>query len=251
MSAEHVHEWLRLGLANSDGSVSVPCRICGAEMIVHQGVIEHGFTNPLGLKFSDPDGLEWIILREIERDYRFDELAKPLGPDSVVVEIGAHVGVVSMWLARRYGCTVWAFEPAEGNYRRLVANIALNGVGDQVKAGRIAVTADGRDVTLVSAVDGNSGSYSIHMTDGLTRETAQSVTLGWQLQMLGKPIDLLKIDCEGAEFEILAEPELLRGRVGAIRGEFHAAMGDCQALLARVQAVVPDTRVTFQGWAAA
>ena len=249
MSAQpHEHEWLKLGLVNTDGTVSVPCRVCGAEMVVRQGVIEHGFTNPLGLKFCDPDGLEWIILREIERDYRFDELAVPLGPDSVVVEIGAHVGVVSCWLAKRYGCKVWALEPGTENYRRLLANIKLNGLDDQIWPGNVAVTSDGRDVTLGQAPDGNSGSYSIHIPGG---QLAQSITLDWQLRMLGKPIDLLKIDCEGAEFEILADPEILRGRVGAIRGEFHAANGDCQALLEKVQAVVPDTRVSFQGWATA
>lgn len=244
--SEHTHDWLHMGLVNSDGSISTPCRICGTEYILKAGIIEHGFTNPLGLKWCDPDGLEWIILREIERDYRFDEMDKPLGPGSVVVEIGAHVGVVSCWLAKRYGCTVFAFEPSAENYRRLVANTDLNGVVDRIKTHPYAVTGDGRDVTLGCAPDGNSGSYSIHIAGG---QSVKSFTLESVLHRTG-PVDLLKIDCEGAEFEILSDPELLRGRVGAIRGEFHAANGDCQALLARVAAVVPDTQVTFQGWAA-
>jgi len=248
MSAEpHIHEWLRLGLANTDGSVSVPCKICGAELAMRHGVIEHGFTNPLGLAFSEPDGLEWIILREIERDYRFDELARPLGPDSVVVEIGAHVGVVSCWLVKRYGCHVWAFEPALGNFARLAANVKLNDVAARVMPTLAAVTCDGRAVTLGAAPDGNSGSYSIHIPGGTE---ALSMTLAEILAKTG-PVDLLKIDCEGAEFEILADPEILRGRVGAVRGEFHAANGDCGALANKVAAVVPDTRVSFQGWAAA
>lgn len=244
MSAEpHAHEWLKLGLANTDGSISVPCRICGAEMVVRRGVIEHGFTNPLGLEFCDPDGLEWIILREIERDYRFEELR--LNSGSLVLDVGAHVGVVSLWLARLYGCTVWAFEPALDNFRRLVSNIEMNGLSARVFPKNLALTRDGRKVALGHAPDGNSGSYSIHLAGD---EMVQSIMPGAVLAGLGR-VDLLKIDCEGAEFEILDDPEILRGRVAAIRGEFHAANGDCRALLDKVQAVVPDTRITFQGWA--
>lgn len=248
MNAEpHEHEWLGLGLINSDGTVSRPCRICGAELMGFYHLIEHGFSNPLGLKFSEPDGLEWIILREIERDYRFDELAKPLGPGSVVVEIGAHVGVVSCWLARRYGCMVFAYEPHPDNFRRLVDNVAANGLCHRVLPQKAALAAHEGKVTLGGAADGNSGSYSIRIPGDVE---VDSVPLAKILAMTG-PVDLLKIDCEGAEFEILADPEVLRGRVGAIRGEFHAANGDCAALLAKVQAVVPDTRVSFQGWATA
>ena len=58
-------------------------------------------------------------------------------------------------------------------------------------------------------------------------------------------IDLLKIDCEGAEFEILSDPEVLRGKVKAIRGEFHKSRGDAEALLEKVKAVVPDTKVVI------
>ncbi len=48
-----------------------------------------------------------------------------LSGDSVVVDIGAHIGVYAL-LAAKYAARVIAFEPAPETYRRMRANIALN-----------------------------------------------------------------------------------------------------------------------------
>jgi len=240
----HAHKWLGTGLYNPDGSISVPCVECGAELIAHrdgkQIVREHGFVNDLGLSFAEPDGVEWIILREIERDYKLDDLG--LNADSTVVDIGAHVGIVSMYLAKTYGCKVKAFEPNPNNYRHLVANIKANGLSHLITAHNLAVTGDGRDV-VISEVNpgGNSGGHTIYGADGVAvSSTTLEAILG------GAPVDLLKIDCEGAEFEIL-DPAIL-DEVKAIRGEFHVANGDTNALLEKVKTIVPNTHVTMQGW---
>jgi FkbM family methyltransferase len=240
------HEWIKTGLYNGDGSLSVPCRKCGAELRMHNGqqtIIIGGFKNPHGLKFHDPDGLEWLLMREVERDYRADELN--LTKDSVVVDIGAHVGVVSISLAKTYGCKVYAYEPNGKNFERLINNTVGNGVDPLVQCWQFAVTGDGRKVQISDNPD-NSGGGNIYGTEG---DKVASVTLASILEEVGGEIDLLKIDCEGAEFEILADTESLK-HVHAIRGEFHGANGDTKALLESVQAIVPDTRVTMLGGAA-
>jgi FkbM family methyltransferase len=242
----HTHKWLQTGLFNPDGSISMPCVQCGAELIEHrsgnQKVVEGGFANKTGLTFSEPDGIEWIILREIERDYHLDNLE--FDENSRVLDIGAHVGIVSMYLAKTYGCKVQAYEPNPHNYKRLVANLKANGLDRLVTAHNLAVTGDGRDVVISEAnPGGNSGGHTIYGTNGVT---VGSTTLKAMLD--GAPVDLLKIDCEGAEFEILADVESLK-QVKAIRGEFHAVNGDVDALAQAVKAIVPDTLVSFQGWA--
>lgn len=238
----HAHEWHGVGLFNADGSMSVPCKECGAELVMRNGkqerIIEGGFTNPLGLKFCEPDGLEWLLLREVERDYQITGL----NAESTVVDIGAHVGVVSMTLAKRFGCQVWAFEPNKDNFSRLVANTVTNDLDPQVQCFQYAVTGDGRKVHVETNIN-NSGGGNIYA--GGKGDTG-SVTLAFILKEVGGTIDLLKIDCEGAEYEILADTESLK-HVKAIRGEFHRAFGDADALLERVRAVVPDTIVTIQG----
>jgi FkbM family methyltransferase len=204
-------------------------------------IIPGGFKNPLNFVFNEPDGIEYIVLREIERDYRLDECG--LTKDSLVIDIGAHVGVVSMYLSKKYGCRVLAYEPEGGNCERLIRNIETNGLGGLIRAWQLAVTGDGREVTI-SKDDVNSGGGNIYAEGG---ETVNSVTLKDIMELIAdKEIDLLKVDCEGAEYEIFEDLEPLK-RVRAIRGEFHRGFGDAEKLLERVRAAVPDTVVTMQG----
>lgn len=240
--SSHRHNWLSTGLYNPDGSISVPCVECGAELRSYQGgryeIKENGFTNTTGLTLTEPDGVEWLILREIQRDYKLDGLA--LDAASRVADIGAHVGLVSMYLAKTYGCRVDAYEPNPRNYARLTANIKANGLEHLVTAHNCAVTGDGREVLITEVVKfGNSGSMNIYGGEGLP---VPSVAFA---DVLGDGLDLLKIDCEGAEFEILAGLEA--GKVKTMRGEFHGQHGDAKALLAEMQAVVPDISITLQG----
>lgn len=60
---------------------------------------------------KEPDSLKWI-----------DAMA----PGSVFWDIGANVGALSLYAARRGNLDVWAFEPAAVNYYNLTANCQLN-----------------------------------------------------------------------------------------------------------------------------
>ena len=141
-------------------------------------------------------------MRETHRDYGADELN--LNKSSIVVDIGAHVGVVSMTLAKRYGCKVFAYEPNPDNFSRLIANIMANDLGDLITPFPVAVTGDGRCVKIGTSTD-NSGGNDIY-GDGVEVE---SVTLAQILDDVGGHIDLLKIDAEGAEYEILKDADFL------------------------------------------
>lgn len=58
----------------------------------------------------------------------------------VLVDVGANVGMYSLWAAKTRGAKVYAFEPEAQNYALLNRNIALNGVGGQVKAYCLALS---------------------------------------------------------------------------------------------------------------
>jgi len=195
--------------------------------------------NILNLEFYEPDWVENFILNEIEEDYRFDELG--LDENSFVIDIGAHVGVVSIYLAKKYGCAVDCYEPTKRNFDKLCKNIRLNDVENFVYPYNLAVTKDGRDVDIgISEEWGSNDIYGIH-----TKDTQKARSISVNAILLNRSIDLLKIDCEIAEFEILENIELFKD-VKAIRGEFHSQIpGDIDTLLAKVLTVVPNTRVTM------
>ena len=54
--------------------------------------------------------------------------------DETLVDVGANVGMYTVWAAKTRGVRVYAFEPEAQNYALLNRNIALNGLGDRVTA---------------------------------------------------------------------------------------------------------------------
>ena len=63
-----------------------------------------------------------------------------LGPDAVLADVGANVGMYSVWAARIGGARVWAFEPESQNFALLNRNIVLNGLGERVRAYCVALS---------------------------------------------------------------------------------------------------------------
>lgn len=61
-------------------------------------------------------------------------------PHEVLVDIGANVGMYTVWAAKTRGTRVYAFEPEAQNYALLNRNIQLNGLGNQVKAYCVALS---------------------------------------------------------------------------------------------------------------
>lgn len=245
---EHQHQWAGIGLWNKDGSMSVPCITCDDELVIKGDakIINcGGFHHGLDLTFvPDNDGITKIVTREIKRDYQLDNLGLKNG--DTVIDIGAHKGIVSCYLAKKYpGAQVLAYEPVKENYTALLKNIELNHL-DNVTAFNLAVTGDGRDVTIAKQ-KGNSGGCSIY-AKGSDDETVKSVTLEsiFEFHKIER-LPLLKIDCEGAEFEIISSLNGSLAKIERLRGEFHRSAGEADKLLEYVKASISDVVVTVQG----
>lgn len=165
-----------------------------------------------------------LVIREFQQDdYALREIS--FQPGDVVVDIGANIGVCSVFLARKYPfLTVYAFEPVPENFASLRENIALNGLRN-VHAFPLAVTGDGRPVELMVDLLINSGSATAQVKDtrspGHRSYTVESTTLDGIFERFGiERCKLLKIDCEGSEHEILLASRQL-DRIEYLRGEFH------------------------------
>jgi FkbM family methyltransferase len=188
---------------------------------------------------DDPDSaVSKVVMWEIRNDYDLDSI--PFEEGDVVVDIGAHVGVVSIYLAKKYGVECYAYEPVKENYDRLLGNIEGNEV-EEVYPKRLAVTGDGRDIKI-QPTKGNSGGANIY-GEGVE---VPSTTLEQIMDSVGGKVKLLKIDCEGAEYEIIeANPEVLKN-VEYVRGEVHPMKGKSQqALIELIHKYVPKGNVNL------
>ena len=142
----------------------------------------------------------------------------------VVVDIGANVGVFSLYAAARTNQRVLSYEPYPENYEFLLCNLRDNRVA-HVDTRQAAVT----DILGVAQlyIAPRSGGHLMfdHGIKGKLTETVEvpSVTLPSILENETlERIDFLKMDCEGSEGMILRStpPEMLR-RIRKIAMEYH------------------------------
>lgn len=126
----------------------------------------------------------------------------------LVVDIGAQVGT---FVARVSPIAerVVAFEPVTRNFNLLKDHCKTN--KKNVEIHKLAITRDGRDVVL--NLFENTAGHSIYAHEPvLGQETVPSLASNELLEFLGADsIDLLKMDVEGAEYEIMEHgADLLR-----------------------------------------
>lgn len=154
--------------------------------------------------------------------YRFPVTICP----KAIVDFGANIGAASIWLAKKYdGARIIAVEPSPDNARLLRVNADANGVHlDVIEA---AVSSWDGDGFFDAGQEPNVG----HL--GNSGATVRVVTPETVLAKLppGTPVDLVKMDIEGAEGDVLsADSDWLR-RVNALIIEFHPTLVDYPGLV--------------------
>ena len=161
------------------------------------------------------------IITEVVKDDIYG-LRKMLTSPKVVVDIGGNIGSFAVYAASLHNCDVYSFEPLPENYWLAQKNFCQN---SKMMRGRVvmfnqAVTKDGRYVRLYVDED-NFGSCSINKPLGLG-VLIRSTTLESILERIpSKRINLLKIDAEGAEYEILLSSGHLMDKIDEIVLEYH------------------------------
>jgi FkbM family methyltransferase len=116
---------------------------------------------------------------------------------------------------------IHAFEPFPENFERLKQNLDRNGI-TTVRINQQAVSGDGRLLEMVTDALNSGGSTCHSRTLEYERRTGiPSTTLDQIFDSLGvDKCKLLKIDCEGSEYEILFSTHSL-SKVEYLSGEFH------------------------------
>ena len=133
-----------------------------------------------------------------------------------VADLGAHVGFFALWVLQRHpDAEILSFEPDPYNFAALRCTIAANGARasrwQAVQA--CAAAADGR-IRLAAGASSSS-----HMTSD---DDPRGVTVAARdvFSQLEKP-DLVKIDIEGGEWELLADPRFRALEASVLFLEYH------------------------------
>ncbi len=158
----------------------------------------------------------------------------PLTRNSVVIDCGAYEGNWSREIARRYGCRIVAFEPCKRFYR--VAALALAAFPSVTIFNFGVAAISGKQEIGVS--NDSTGLFSLAQE----REIAEFIRI--DRFMPEGEISLLKLNVEGAEFEVLemitADPYLAK-RFKNILVQFHTCVPDLEPRLAKIQAALALT----------
>ena len=171
-----------------------------------------------------PDDQYWGSIKDVllNREYEYFtdfELERFTG---LVVDAGAHVGLFSL-ISSIFARYVVAIEPHPANFRLLKRNFEKNKVSNAFALNKALYSRNKQRINLYEGAD--SGCNSVIKGSNLQYIVANSITLQQIIEDFGN-IDLLKIDVEGAEFEIFRNIEKnYLTRINAIVGEIHSAFG--------------------------
>lgn len=143
---------------------------------------------------------------------------------SVIIDIGANIGIYSLFCASQSKNTrVYAYEPSLANFNLLLENIRRNGFEKCIYPFRMAVAArrEKRRMYL-----GKTSAFHSLYTTTLTTDQYEEVDCITLKDIFEENTiehcDILKFDCEGAEFECLYyTPPRYFERIKRIRLEYH------------------------------
>jgi FkbM family methyltransferase len=182
-----------------------------------------------------PDGVYANPLAEIYLEHVYGDSFS----QQTVVDVGMGTGDSSIYFAKRGARRVVGLEPFPDSYKLSQINVHANGLDSVVTPVNAALSSrvGQTELSVVSnspglnAVSGSGGApppaeYDTKISVPTT--TLEALVSDYHLES----IDLMKIDCEGSEYEVMrsATPPVL-GRIRAIVMEYHSGPQDLPELL--------------------
>jgi FkbM family methyltransferase len=184
-----------------------------------------------GLRFRTRSAMDVWAIKETQLDHFYERCGFPLEDGWTVIDIGGGVGDFTIRAAHNYPASrVFAFEPTPSSYALLQENLKMNKVSN-VQAFPAAVWSCDGEVEIDTGL-GEPVQFTSQARLGEEPVSSGKVVVpGYSLESVftmtgAETCDLMKLDCEGAEYEILFKaPENVLRRIQRIVMEYHDNAG--------------------------
>ncbi len=180
--------------------------------------LKSGITFKLRSKTNDR-----VIFNQIWLTKTYTPRGFEIKENDLIIDIGAHIGMFSI-LAGELAPKgkVYTFEPSADNFNLLKENVELNKLGNVVLINKAVAKESGVREFALSPDDPAGHAFSYEETDR-EKIIVETVKLDDFIKENNiSKIDFLKMDCEGAEYEILfnCSNETLQ-KISKISMEYH------------------------------
>jgi len=182
-----------------------------------------------GTKMQARGFMELWSIKETLLDDFYGQHGLAVQPGWTIIDIGCASGEFVVHALKQGASVILAVDPAAASLDLLRTNLRLNGLAEsQVIVERAAVVATER---LMHLPPSQAGLRSLHAAasdvDADSPDAVPGKTLSTLLPSLpDSHCDLLKLDCEGAEFEIILDtPDAVFDAISRIVMEYHESSG--------------------------
>jgi FkbM family methyltransferase len=155
----------------------------------------------------------WMI-----QEYSDDNFS--INNDDVVIDVGAHIGLFALFASQfcKNG-KIFCYEPIKENYKILIENIEMNQI-QNIFPNNLAVTKETSRVKIFLN-DDQSGHSMFIQNKNFVEVDSKSLSDIFIDNGI-KECDFLKLDCEGAEYEIIESlPSDLFTKINKTAIEYH------------------------------
>lgn len=167
-------------------------------------------------------GSDDLTFREIFLDDVYGDVVRRVPSCQTMIDLGANIGLASVYFMSRYNCRVFAVEPNPSTFSVLEKNLSQ-------RPG--AACLQGAVWSHAANLGGNQSAGADHFSMFSTEESSDGEIQGYPLPEVIRrsgfaQVDLLKVDVEGAERELFKGPLDWLRSIRAIAIEFHDSSRD-------------------------
>lgn len=205
-------------------------------------VLHHDLT----LKFSTPNTLcDWRVHTFSTKEPETLEWIDSIPVGAVLWDVGANIGLYSVYAAKKRKCNVWAFEPSVFNLELLARNLMLNDVVEKVCIVPLALSYElgfsGMRMTTTQLGGALSTFGQSFGWDGKEiKQVFEYTTVGMSMQDAVEKLNIpqpsyIKMDVDGLEHFILKGGSSVLAHVQGVlievNDDFHEQAAQCSLCL--------------------